>query len=72
MGKLFEQIRSAVANDRFFVAWHADERCEERGITAWQLVAGLEEAELVREHPGANQILPWWSGKSLRTGVRSK
>ena len=26
MGKLFEQIRSAVANDRFFVAWHADER----------------------------------------------
>jgi len=27
MGKLFEQIRSAVANDRFFVAWHADERC---------------------------------------------
>ena len=49
MGKLFEQIRSAVANDRFFVAWHADERCEERGITAWQLVAGLEQAELVRE-----------------------
>ena len=51
MGKLFEQIRSAVANDRFFVAWHADERCEERGITAWQLVAGLEVAELVRERP---------------------
>jgi hypothetical protein len=23
------------------VSWHADERCEERGITAWQLVAGL-------------------------------
>jgi len=51
MGKLFEQVRSAVANDRFFVAWHADERCEERGITAWQLVAGLEEGELVRERP---------------------
>jgi hypothetical protein len=51
MGKLFEQIRLAVANDRFFVAWHSDERCEERGITAWQLVAGLEEAELVRERP---------------------
>ena len=28
-----------------------DERCEERGITAWQLVAGLAEAELVRERP---------------------
>jgi hypothetical protein len=49
--KLFEQIRSAAANDRFFVAWHADEPCEERGITSWQLVAGLEEAELVRERP---------------------
>lgn len=51
MGKLFEQIRSAVANDRFFVAWHADERCEERGITAGQLVVGLDRAVLVRERP---------------------
>ena len=51
MGKLFEQICSAVANDRYFVAWHADERCEERGITAWQLVAGLGGVELVRERP---------------------
>jgi hypothetical protein len=51
MGKLFEQIRPAVDADRFFVAWHADERCEERGITAWQLIAGLAEAELVRERP---------------------
>ncbi len=53
MGKLFEQIRSVVVNDRYFVAWHADERCEERGITAWQLVAGLDEAELVRERPAS-------------------
>lgn len=51
MGKLFEQIRSAVAADQFFVAWHADERCEERGITAWQIVAGLSDAELLRERP---------------------
>ena len=49
MGKLFEQIRPAVANDRFFVARQADERCEERGITAWQMIAGLEEACGVRE-----------------------
>jgi hypothetical protein len=47
MGKLLEQIRSAVAIDRFFAAWHADERCAERGITAWQLVAGLKEAKLI-------------------------
>jgi hypothetical protein len=51
MGRLFEQIRAAVERDRFFVAWHADERCEERGVTAWQLVAGLARAELVRERP---------------------
>jgi len=51
MGKLFEQICSAVEKDRFFVAWHADERCEEREISAWQLVAGLRDAELLRERP---------------------
>ena len=51
MGKLFEQIQSAVERDRFFVAWHADERCEEREITSWQLVAGLAEAKLIRERP---------------------
>ena len=49
MGKLFDKIREAVANDRFVVSWHADERCEERGVTAWQLVAGLQDAKLVRE-----------------------
>jgi Domain of unknown function (DUF4258) len=51
MGKLLERIRSAVARDQFFVAWHADERCEERGITAWQLVASLQTADVVRERP---------------------
>jgi hypothetical protein len=51
MGKLFDQIRSAVQEDRFVVAWHGDERCEERGVTVWQLVAGIDEAELVRERP---------------------
>jgi len=51
MGKILERIRWAVANDLFYVAWHADEKCEDRGITAWQLVAGLKEAELIRERP---------------------
>ncbi|MCI0334016.1 MAG: DUF4258 domain-containing protein, partial [Planctomycetes bacterium] len=44
-------IVAAVRADRFVVSWHADERCEERGATAWQLVAGIEHAELVRERP---------------------
>jgi hypothetical protein len=51
MGRLFEQIKQAVREDRFLVGWHADERCEERGATDWQIVSGLETAELVRERP---------------------
>ena len=51
MGRLHEKIVGAVKNDRFIVSWHADERCEERGITAWQLVAGIHDARLIRERP---------------------
>ena len=51
MGRLFDRIRAAVKDDRFVVSWHADERCEERGVSDWQVVVGLEEAELVRERP---------------------
>jgi hypothetical protein len=51
MGRLFEKIRQAVAEDRFFVGWHADEKAEERNVTAWQLVAGLQDAQLLRERP---------------------
>src|SRR5262245_26924182 len=49
--RLFENIRDAVREDRFVVSWHADEMLEEREITDWQIVAGLEEAELIRERP---------------------
>jgi len=51
MRSLFATIQQVVRDDRFLIAWHADERCEERGITAWQIVAGLESARLVRERP---------------------
>ncbi len=51
MGKLFDQIRAAVRHDRYLVSWHADERFEERGVSAWQLVEELDSAELVRERP---------------------
>jgi hypothetical protein len=71
MGRLFEQIKQAVREDRFLVAWHADERCEERGVTDWQIVSGLADAELVRERPRSKpnpsvvvrQILP--DGKEI-------
>lgn len=42
---------AAVEADRFVVSWHADERCEERGVSAWQLIAGIKESTLVRERP---------------------
>ena len=51
MGQLFDKIRDAVRSDRFLVSWHADERCEERQIAAWQLVAGLDAADLLQERP---------------------
>ncbi len=49
MSRLFDDIRVAVYNGNYLVSWHADERCEERHIAAWQVVAGLEEGELVEE-----------------------
>src|SRR3954453_20966213 len=51
MGKLLDEIRAAVRDGRYLVSWHADERSEERGVTAWQLVAELDQAALVRERP---------------------
>lgn len=51
MGRLFDKIRDAVNSDRFLVSWHADERCEERGIAVWQLAVALDDAELFRERP---------------------
>jgi len=51
MGELLEKIRAAVRAGRFIVSWHADERCEERQVAVWQLVAGLENARLERERP---------------------
>jgi hypothetical protein len=51
MGKLYERICRAVREDRFIVSFHADERWEERGVSAWQLVSGLDASALVRERP---------------------
>lgn len=51
MGVLFDRIKQAVADDRFVVGWHADERFEDRGVSDWQVAAGLSEAELIRERP---------------------
>jgi hypothetical protein len=54
MGQLLDTIRQLVAEDKYLVGLHAAERLEERGITEWQAVAGLEDGELIAERPGAS------------------
>ena len=49
MGQLFSTIRQLVAEEKYVVGQHASERLEERGIMEWQVIAGLEEGELITE-----------------------
>jgi hypothetical protein len=53
MGQLFETIRRLVAEERYVVGQHASERLEERGIMEWQVVAAVDEGELLLEKPRA-------------------
>ena len=53
MGQLFETIRQLVAEEKYVVGQHASERLEERGIMEWQVVAGLEDGELIAERADA-------------------
>ena len=45
--------RNVFAEEKYVVAEHASERLEERGIMEWQVVAGLEDGELIAERPDA-------------------
>ncbi len=51
MGQLFDEIRQLVAEERYIVGQHASERLEDRNIMEWQVVAGVEEGELIAERP---------------------
>jgi uncharacterized protein DUF4258 len=53
MGRLFNTIRRLVLAEKYVIGEHASERLEERGIMEWQVVAGLEEGELLAERRGA-------------------
>jgi hypothetical protein len=53
MAHLFDTIRRLVAEEKYVVGLHASERLEERGIMEWQVVAGLEDGELLVERPDA-------------------
>ena len=54
MADLFDTIRRLVAEDRYLVGLHASEQLEERGIVEWQVVAGVERGQLLRERPDAS------------------
>lgn len=53
MAKLFNTIRQLVAEEKYIVGDHASERLEERGIMEWQVVAALEDGELIAERTDA-------------------
>jgi hypothetical protein len=53
MGQLFDTIKELVAQEKYVVGQHAIERLEERGIMEWQVVAGLDEGELITERTDA-------------------
>ena len=53
MEQLFDVIQQLVAEERYIVGQHASERLEERNIMEWQVVAGMENGELIAERPDA-------------------
>lgn len=53
MGQLIDTIRQLVAKDKYVIGLHASERLEERGIMEWQVVAALEDGELIAERTDA-------------------
>lgn len=53
MADLLAQVRDAVAAGRYVISNHADDRLRERRIPAWQVEAGVGDAELVQARPDA-------------------
>ncbi len=53
MGPLFNVPRRPVAEECYIVGQHASECLEDLGTTEWQVVAGVEDGELITERPDA-------------------
>jgi hypothetical protein len=51
MSQLFQTICRLVADDKYLIGLHASERLDERGIMEWQVVVGMDDAELILERP---------------------
>jgi hypothetical protein len=54
MNGLFPTIRDLVRSGRYLVGQHAVERLAERRFLEWQVVAGVDDAELTVERPDAS------------------
>jgi hypothetical protein len=53
MGELYRRIRHLVREEKYIVGLHASERLVERGFLEWQVVAALDDGELIQESPHA-------------------
>jgi hypothetical protein len=49
MGRLFQDIRQLVMNGQYLVGEHSSTRLDERGVLEWQLIDGIEQAQLLAE-----------------------
>jgi hypothetical protein len=56
MSRLLDKIRSAVATGRYVVSNHADDLLRERKIMLWQVIDGLDGANLLKERPKARPL----------------
>jgi hypothetical protein len=72
MGKLFETIRTLVAEGKYVVGQHASERLEERGIMEWQAAAGIDDGELLTERPKSRPNPAIEVSESLPDGIEFK
>jgi hypothetical protein len=72
MGKLHQRIKRLVSEGKYLVGEHASERLRERGILEWQVVAGLDEGELLDERPRARPNLAIEVRETLPDGTECK
>jgi hypothetical protein len=50
MGSLADNIRKAIAAERYVFGAHADQRLRDRRIMGWQVVSGMDDARLIAEN----------------------
>ena len=53
MARLFETVRQLAAEGKYVVGQHAVERLEGRGLLEWQVVAALDDGQLILHRPSA-------------------